>query len=76
VDNYRVDVSGAMGWEIAAVWMDDHDPGWYWSWRRLEDDSGRIVEESEAFEQFEHCIDDAQAHGLEQADCVLGAHDS
>jgi hypothetical protein len=74
-DNYGLGVSSPMGWEIAAIWMDDADPAWYWTWRRVEDDSGRVVEESLAFSRFEHCIDDAQAHGLERADCVVGAHD-
>jgi hypothetical protein len=38
-------------------------------------DSGRVVEESDAFEQFDHCIEDAQVHGLERADCLVGTHD-
>jgi hypothetical protein len=61
-----------MGWEIAAVWVDP-DANWCWTWRRVEDDSGRIIEESSRFPDYEECIEDAQAHGLDYADCVLTA---
>jgi hypothetical protein len=53
------------------VRIDNRDPAWYSSWRRAEDESGRVVKESKAFEQFDHCIEDAQAHGLERADCLV-----
>jgi hypothetical protein len=44
-------------------------------WRRVEDDSGRIIEDSRHFAEFEECIEDAQAHGLDHADCVLTLQD-
>jgi hypothetical protein len=64
-----------MGWEIAAVWRDDPEGSWCWMWRRVEDDSGRIIEESRHFPEFEECIEDAQAHGLDHADCVMTMQD-
>ena len=64
-----------MGWEIAAVWVDDLEGSWSWMWRRVGDDSGRVIEESRHFPEFEECIEDAQAHGLDYADCVLTMQD-
>jgi hypothetical protein len=72
---FEEDASSPMGWEIAAVWRDDPEGSWYWMWRRVEDDSGRIIEESRHFAEFEECIEDAQAHGLDHADCVLTLQD-
>ena len=63
-----------MGWEIAAVWRDEPDRSWSWIWRRVADDSGQVLEESRSFTEFEACIEDAEAHGLDLTDCVV--HDS
>ena len=29
-----------MGWEFAAIWVDDPDQAWKWVWRRTADDNG------------------------------------
>ena len=54
-----------MGWEFAALWSDDADAPWQWVWRRIADDSGRVVEESSAFAALEGCMADAKDHGFE-----------
>lgn len=53
-----------MGWEFAALWNDDATP-WQWVWRRIADDSGRVLEESRAFDQLDECIEDAKKNGFE-----------
>ena len=53
-----------MGWEFAALWNDDTTP-WQWVWRRIADDSGRVLEESHRFLQLDECVADAQKHGFE-----------
>ena len=58
-----------MGWEFAAMWADDHDDGWYWTWRRVADDSGAALEQSRRFGALEECIEDARKHGFDEDDC-------
>ena len=53
-----------MGWEFAALWSDDATP-WQWVWRRVADDSGRVIEESTPFDALEACLADAKKHGFE-----------
>ena len=60
-----------VSWEIAAIFTEEPEPTWRWTWRRVADDSGRVIEESAPFEEFDDCIEDAQVHGLDFADCVL-----
>jgi hypothetical protein len=64
-----------MGWEIAALWIDEPEASWCRTWRRVEDDSGRIIEESRKFEVFEECLEDARAHGFDHADCAFSTQD-
>lgn len=72
---FEADASSPMGWEIAAIWRDDLEESWCWMWRRVEDDSARVIDESRHFREFEECIEDAQAHGLDHAECVLTMQD-
>ena len=60
-----------MGWEITAVWIEQPDRAWRWMWRRMGDDSDRVIAESPQFVNFEECVQDAETHGLDHADCVL-----
>ena len=60
-----------MGWEFAAVWLDDPDLTWRWVWRRVADDSGAVIRESSAFAQLDDCIEDAKQHGFDQDGCGL-----
>lgn len=53
-----------MGWEFAALWTDDTTP-WQWVWRRVADDSGKVIEESGAFQDLTACLDDARKHGFD-----------
>ena len=32
-----------MGWEFAALWVDEAEAPWQWVWRRIADDSGAIA---------------------------------
>jgi hypothetical protein len=58
-----------MGWEFAAVWVDDPRAGWTWTWRRVADDSGTVLAQSGPFIRLEDCLDDARQHGFDEADC-------
>jgi hypothetical protein len=58
-----------MGWEFAALWVDDPDATWQWVWRRIADDSGAVIAESAGFRQLEACIEDARGHGFDESGC-------
>jgi hypothetical protein len=58
-----------MGWEFAALWVDEADSPWQWVWRRVADDSGDIIAESARFAQLDHCIADAKANGFDEEGC-------
>jgi hypothetical protein len=58
-----------MGWEFAALWLDESAGTWKWVWRRVADDSGDVLEESAEFERLEDCIDDARKNGFEESGC-------
>ena len=58
-----------MGWEFAALWVDDPDAPWQWVWRRVADDSGKVIAESAAFTQMESCVEDARLHGFDEEGC-------
>jgi hypothetical protein len=58
-----------MGWEFAALWVDDPDARWQWVWRRIADDSGAVLAESAAFAHLDQCIEDARVNGFEEDDC-------
>ena len=58
-----------MGWEFAAVWVDDPDISWRWTWRRVADDSGAVIAESTSFHELDLCIEDAKKHGFDPDDC-------
>ena len=58
-----------MGWEFAAAWVEEPDPRWQWKWRRVADDSGRLLEESSQFALLDECIADAKRHGFDDDDC-------
>ena len=61
-----------MAWEFAAMWADDDDHGWYWTWRRVADDSGERLEQSARFVALEDCIEDAKKHGFDDDYCPTG----
>ena len=56
-----------MGWEFAAVWVDE-SAAWTWAWRRVADDSGALLQQSNAFTRLEECVEDARRNGFEHAD--------
>ena len=58
-----------MGWEFAALWVDDADAPWQWVWRRIADDNGAVLAESHAFPQLDSCIADAKQHGFDEEGC-------
>ena len=58
-----------MGWEFAALWVDDPDTPWQWVWRRVADDSGALLEQSRPFGELAPCIEDAKGHGFEDDGC-------
>lgn len=58
-----------MGWEFAALWVDDRDTPWQWVWRRIADDSGALIAESAPFSHLDHCIEDARRNGFDEEDC-------
>jgi hypothetical protein len=58
-----------MGWEFAAVWVEDPDETWQWVWRRVADDTGAALEQSAGFSQLEDCIEDARKHGFDEGEC-------
>ena len=60
-----------MGWEFAALWLDDPDVQWHWVWRRVADDNGSLLEQSPPFRDLDTCISDAKQHGFDLDDCVL-----
>jgi hypothetical protein len=58
-----------MGWEFAAVWVDDPARCWKWNWRRIADDSGAVLEQSKDFVHLEDCVEDARRNGFEESGC-------
>jgi hypothetical protein len=57
-----------MGWEFAALWVEDSDEQWHWVWRRRADDTGAALQESASFAQLDDCIEDARRHGFDEGD--------
>lgn len=57
-----------MGWEFAALWVDDPDRPWQWVWRRIADDNGEVIEESSTFAQLALCLADARMKGFDEDD--------
>ena len=60
-----------MGWEFAALWVDDADIPWQWIWRRIADDSGAVIAESTAFPHLDSCLADARANGFDDDSCSI-----
>ena len=60
-----------MGWEFAALWIEDADSPWHWVWRRVADDSGRLIQESRPFQDLKLCVADAKKHGFDEGECGL-----
>ena len=58
-----------MGWEFAAVWVDEPVRSWKRTWRRIADDSGAVLQQSGDFHALEECIDDARRHGFDETGC-------
>jgi hypothetical protein len=58
-----------MGWEFAAVWIDEPDRAWKWIWRRVADDSGAVLEQSRDFAHLRDCIVDAKLKGFDDSGC-------
>jgi hypothetical protein len=58
-----------MGWEFAALWVDEADAQWQWVWRRIADDSGAVTAESSPFLHLDLCIADARANGFDEEGC-------
>ena len=58
-----------MGWEFAALWIDDSDAPWQWVWRRVADDSGKVMAESAAFADLSACIENAKANCFDTEEC-------
>lgn len=54
-----------MGWEFAALSVDDPDMPWQWVWRRVADDSGTLLEQSNPFAGLDACVDDAKRYGFD-----------
>ena len=59
-----------MGWEFAALWLDEPDRSWKWVWRRVADDSGATLGQSSCFADLDECVADARRHGFDD-DCVV-----
>jgi hypothetical protein len=60
---------GPMGWEFAAMWVDDPARSWKWTWRRVADDSGAVLQQSQEFSVLEDCVEDARKHGFDASGC-------
>lgn len=58
-----------MGWQFAALWIDE--AAWKWVWRRVADDSGAVLEESQPFLSLDECVDDARLNGFDESGCAL-----
>jgi hypothetical protein len=58
--------SAVMGWEFAAVWVNDPDEAWKWMWRRVGDDDGAVLAQSEEFAHLDACIEDARHNGFDE----------
>ena len=59
-----------VGWEFAALWVDDEaDARWQWVWRRVADDSGAVIAESTAFPHLDLCLEDARRNGFDEEEC-------
>ena len=55
-----------MGWEFAALWVDESGTP-QWVWRRIADDSGDLIAESTPFAHLDLCMADARAHGFDES---------
>ena len=60
---------GPMGWEFAAMWVDDPARSWKWTWRRVADDSGAVLQQSSEFSALDDCIEHARKHGFDGSGC-------
>ena len=58
-----------MGWEFAALWVEDPDGAWKWVWRRVADDSGDALQQSEQFPALDDCIENARQNGFDESSC-------
>jgi hypothetical protein len=58
-----------MGWEFAAVWAEEPTGCWTWTWRRIADDNGAVLEQSAAFVRLEDCVEDACRNGFDDSGC-------
>ena len=58
-----------MGWEFAALWVEDPEGAWKWYWRRITDDSGALVEQSRPFPALDDCVEDAKRNGFDESGC-------
>ena len=58
-----------MGWEFAALWVDEAEAPWQWVWRRIADDSGAVISESAPFPHLDLCIADAKENGFDEEGC-------
>jgi len=54
-----------MGWEFAALWLDEAETP-QWVWRRIADDSGELIAESATFAHLDGCMADAREHGFDE----------
>ena len=61
-----------MGWEFAALWVDDPEVPWQWVWRRIADDSGTVIAESSVFPQLGLCMEDARRNGFDDDGAPAG----
>ena len=57
-----------MGWEFTAQWHDADTP-WQWVWRRIADDSGAVIAQSQPFSHLDACIADARRNGFDDDAC-------
>ena len=62
------DGRSTMGWEFAAFWIDDSAGAWQWVWRRVADDNGHVIEESDPFAHLDLCLENAREHGFEDGE--------
>jgi hypothetical protein len=58
-----------MGWEFAALWVEDADCPWQWVWRRVADDTGGVLQESCPFQDLTLCVADAKKNGFDEGGC-------
>ena len=60
-----------MGWEFAALWVDDSELSWKWIWRRVADDDGALLAKSVEFPSLDACIVDARRNGFDDEGCSI-----